>query len=358
MTSVGIGSCTALIIAAFGIRTSLLSTMDIQYDEIFHYTAQVSTSENLLASERKDIETYIQESPDITDHVPCRMNAVTAEENGYSTTCYLMTIPADRIDTFVTLRTYGDKEPIALNDEGIVIGQKLSELLNVGPGDSIVIDGDTRATVPVAAVNEHYLGHFAYMTPGCYEKVFGKSCQDNSYLLKLSDDSADLCNAVFTDMMDLHGVLAASRTLSTRDTYMKSMEQVDFVIVIVILSAAALALVVLYNLSNINITERRRELATIRVLGFYDREMSDYVNRENGVLTILGILFGIVAGHFLHVWLVKSVEIDLMMFGRTTDPWAYVWSALLTSVFSALVALLAHRKMKRIDMVESLKSAE
>ena len=129
-------------------------------------------------------------------------------------------------------------------------------------------------------------------------------------------------------------------------------------VVIVILSAAALAMVVLYNLSNINITERQRELATIKVLGFYDREVSAYVYRENIVLTVFGIALGIAMGHFLHVWLVRSVEIELMMFGRETDPMAYVWAACLTVLFSVLVNLMAHRKMKKIDMVESLKSAE
>ena len=136
------------------------------------------------------------------------------------------------------------------------------------------------------------------------------------------------------------------------------MERIDFVVVIVILAAAALAMVVLFNLSNINITERMRELATIKLLGFYDREVSAYVYRENIVLTVFGILAGILMGHYLHVWLVRSVEIDLMMFGRETDPRSYLFAAILTCLFSLIVNLMAHRRMKSIDMVESLKSAE
>ena len=179
-----------------------------------------------------------------------------------------------------------------------------------------------------------------------------------AFLLTLADSSQALCDAVFSDLMALQGVQSATRMETTRDTYLSSMERIDFVVVIVILSAAALAMVVLYNLSNINITERKRELATIRVLGFYDREVSAYVNRENVVLTAVGIVLGCFLGHFLHVWLVKSVEIDMMMFGRDTDPLAYLWAALLTALFSGAVSLLAHRRMKGIDMVESLKSAE
>ena len=144
----------------------------------------------------------------------------------------------------------------------------------------------------------------------------------------------------------------------TQDTYMHSMERVDFVVVIIILAAAALAMVVLFNLSNINITERQRELATIKLLGFYDKEVSAYVYRENIVLTVFGILVGCFMGHWLHIYLVRSTEIDLMMFGRQTAPSAYVYAAILTMLFSVLVNVLAHFKMKKIDMVESLKSAE
>ena len=158
--------------------------------------------------------------------------------------------------------------------------------------------------------------------------------------------------------MKLEGASGTSRIFDIRDTYLNSMERIDFVVVIVIISAAALAMVVLYNLSNINITERKRELATIKVLGFFDGEVSAYVYRENIVLTIIGIALGILMGHILHTWLVKSVEIDLMMFGRDTDPRSYAFAAVLTAVFSVIVNVMAHKKMKLIDMVESLKSAE
>ena len=234
----------------------------------------------------------------------------------------------------------------------------MAELLNLKVGDTFTVDSDGRFTVTVAGIAEHYLAHFIYMTPAYYEQVFGEEYSSNAYLLTFASDDQALCDEIFAELMDLNGVAAATRTSSTRDTYQHSMERIDFVVVIVILSAAALAMVVLYNLSNINITERQRELATIKVLGFYDREVSAYVYRENIVLTVFGIALGIAMGHFLHVWLVRSVEIELMMFGRETDPMAYVWAACLTVLFSVLVNLMAHRKMKKIDMVESLKSAE
>lgn len=358
MTVIGIGGCTALIIAGFGLRSSLLTTMSVQYDDLYHYTAQLAVNDNLLESEREVIEEHIAGNPDITASLPCRLGSVTAESDTYSTTVYLEVVDPAEIGDFVELRTMGDREPLTIPDDGVIIDQKLSELLDVGPGDTFTVDGDSRAELRIAAVTEHYLAHFIYASPAYYEKAFGEDYQSNAYLLSFTSSDEALCDEVFTDLMDLNGVVSATRMLNTKDTYLSSMERIDFVVVIVILSAAALAMVVLYNLSNINITERIRELATIRVLGFYDREVSAYVNRENVVLTIVGIALGILGGHFLHVWLVKSVEIDLMMFGRETDPMAYLWSALLTAAFSGAVSLIAHRKMKKIDMVESLKSAE
>ena len=357
MTVIGIGGCTALIIAGFGIRSSLLTTMSRQYEDIYHYTAQLSVSDNLLDTERAAIDRYLSESDDVVDSLPCLLTSVTAESDTYSTTAYLEAADPERLGDFVTLRTM-DGQPLTVPEDGAIIDQKLSELLDVGPGDTITVDGDIRAEVRVAAVTEHYLAHFIYLSPSYYEEIFGEDYKDTAFLLTLTSSDQELCDAVFSDLMALQGVQSATRMETTRDTYLTSMERIDFVVVIVILSAAALAMVVLYNLSNINITERKRELATIRVLGFYDREVSAYVNRENVVLTAVGIALGCVLGHFLHVWLVKSVEIDLMMFGRDTDPMAYVWAALLTALFSAAVSLLAHRKMKGIDMVESLKSAE
>lgn len=358
MTVAGIGGCTALIIAGFGLRSSLLTTMDRQYGDIYHYTAQAALNSNVLEEEKASVESYLNTCTDITEYMPCRLSSATAQSDTYNVSAYIEVADSDAIGDFIALRDSETGEPLTLSDDGVIITQKLSELLGVGVGDSFTIDGDVRTTVTISAVTEHYLAHFVYMTPAYYEEVFGSDYAENAYLMTFTEDSDAVCDRVFADLMEYNGVASLSRIADTRDTYHHSMERIDFVVVIVILSAAALAMVVLYNLSNINITERKRELATIKVLGFFDREVSAYVNRENAVLTIGGIAFGILIGHYLHTWLVKSVEIDLMMFGRDTDPMAYLWAALLTAAFSVLVNFMAHRKMKKIDMVESLKSAE
>ncbi len=358
MTVIGIGGCTALIIAGFGLRSSLLFTMSRQYDELFHYSGQVTLSDNVLDDERRAVEDFLAGDERIVNYVPCAASSATVTTSGYSTTAYIEVMEADEIGKVVDLFDYKSGDPITMGDEGVYIDQKLSELLDVSLGDTFFLDGDERGDVTVAGIYEHYTGHFVYMTPGYYESALGADGEPNAYLLNFTSDDTDTCNAIFEKLLSLSGVATTSRMRDTQDTYMHSMERVDFVVVIIILAAAALAMVVLFNLSNINITERQRELATIKLLGFYDGEVSAYVYRENIVLTVFGILMGCFMGHWLHIYLVRSTEIDLMMFGRQTEWTAYVYAAILTMLFSVAVNILAHFRMKKIDMVESLKSAE
>ena len=358
MTVIGIGGCTALIIAGFGLRSSILYTMSRQYSELFHYTAQVVLSDSVLSEEREAIEEFLTTDARVTDLARCDISSATAASDDYSVTAYVEVLQPGDLPRFMELYDCKTGETITLDDGGVYIDQKLSELLGITVGDTFLVDGDARANVTVAGIFEHYTGHFIYMTPGYYEKTFGTPAETGAYLLTLESDDAELCSALFEELLSLNGVAATTRMRDTQDTYQHSMERIDFVVVIVILAAAALAVVVLYNLSNINITERLRELATIKLLGFYDGEVSAYVYRENIVLTVIGIAVGILMGHYLHTWLVLSTEIDLMMFGRETDPKSYLYAAVLTALFSFLVNLIAHFKMKKIDMVESLKSAE
>ena len=358
MTVIGIGGCTALIIAGFGMRSSLLFTMSRQYDDLFHYSAQVTLSSNVLPEERQAVEDFLAGDSHVVNDVPCTASSATVITSSYSTTAYVEVMEAGEIGKVIDLLDYKTGEPITMEDTGVYIDQKLSELLKVSVGDTFFLDGDARGDVTVAGIYEHYTGHFIYMTPSYYEQTLHADSEPNAYLMNFTSDDTDTCNAIFEKLLSMNGVVTTSRMRDTQDTYMHSMERVDFVVVIIILAAAALAMVVLFNLSNINITERQRELATIKLLGFYDGEVSAYVYRENIVLTVFGILLGCFMGHWLHIYLVRSTEIDLMMFGRQTAPSAYVYAAILTMLFSVLVNVLAHFKMKKIDMVESLKSAE
>ena len=358
MTVIGIGGCTALVMAGVGLRDSLTASMKIQYDELFAYHAQLTYAEGILEEERAEVQEHIAASDKIKEYAEIHASGVTAQSDTYSTSAYVEVFDGEDIGHFVLLRDHDTGERMQLPQSGALIDKKLSELLDIHPGDSFTIDSDGLHTAVVAGVYENYVGHFIYFTPAAYEEVFRQEPELNAMMLNLHDGSRENCERVTTQLLALNGVSAATRAADTQDTYLKSMERVDFVVVVVILCAAALAVVVLYNLSNINMTERMRELATIKVLGFYDREVSAYVNRENVVLTIVGIVLGCIMGKYLHGWLIRSVEIDIMMFGREVTTGCYLISAGLTALFSVIVNVIAHKQMKGIDMVESLKSAE
>ena len=198
-----------------------------------------------------------------------------------------------------------------------------------------------------------------YLSAAYYETLFGETPEDNVMLLTYTEeaDSAQ-SNQVSAELMAMDAVLSYSYFATLRDSFTNSMEAIDYAVVIIITAAAALAFVVLYNLTNINITERTRELATLKVLGFFDQETTAYVYRENLFLTLFGIVLGLVLGRLLHAWMVVTVEVDLVMFGRTAPPYAYVLAAVLTVVFSVMVNVAAHFKLKKVDMVESLKTVE
>ncbi|MCQ2553412.1 MAG: FtsX-like permease family protein [Clostridia bacterium] len=358
MTVIGIGGCTALIIAGFGLRYSLTYILQRQYGALTHYTAHITLDSKLDEEKRAAIEDFIIKDERVVDYTNLRMSALTAASNSGSQSAYLYAIDSDDAPLYLEFNDYKTKETIKLQDGGVYIDQKLSELLGLSVGDEIFLDGDQKAYATVLGIYENYTMHFIYMTPNSYQQIFGEKADLNAYFMHFTHNDIDFCNKIFEDYMSLDGVSGTSRVTDVMETFIESMERIDFVVVIVIISAGALALVVLYNLSNINITERKRELATIKVLGFYDKEVSAYVYRENVILTILGIIVGIVMGHWLHTWLVKSVEIDMMMFGRETNPMSYLFAAVLTILFSIFANVMAHYKMKKIDMVESLKSAE
>ena len=360
MTVIGIGGCTALIVTGFGLHESIFSILDQQFDVISCYDAVVGVDEGISAEEWNSVEQYLGGSPEVERWMSCYQTTMDASAGGvaYSTSVYSIR-DEDVFRQFMNLRHRLDEERVELSDEGAVITEKLSELLDVRVGDTIVLDGDKRVEVPVADITEHYVMHNVYLTEALYTELFGAPEGDNALLLTYAegDESAE-SDRVSTALMGMPGVVSYGYIATLRDSFTDSMVAIDYAVIIIILSAAALAFVVLYNLTNINITERTRELATLKVLGFYDRETSAYVYRENIFLTVFGIALGLVLGRLLHGWMVVTVEVDIVMFGRVAPPYAYILAALLTVVFSVVVNIVAHYKLKKVDMVESLKSVE
>ena len=355
MTVAGIGGCAALIVTAFGLRDSIMSIMELQYNEIYHYDA-IAGLDHPTDEQWDGISALLDSHPLVSDWTSEHAETVTAESDAYTADASLEVVAdSETLERFVDLRHRTDSDPVTLPDSGAVITEKLAQLLDVEPGDTMILDGDSRVEVQVADITEHYIQHYVYLSESAYEEVFGQEPEQNALLIRYAGDDA---SELDQELVALDGISSLTRTEDTRRTFGTSLESVDYAVALIIVCAAALAFVVLYNLTNINITERLRELATLKVLGFYDGELSAYIYRENVILTVLGTLLGMVLGKLLHQWLILTVEIDLLMFGRTISPTSYLWAALLTAVFSLTVNLFAHRKLKKLDMVESLKTVE
>ena len=358
MTVIGIGGCAALIVTAFGLRDSIFAVMDKQYDEIYRYSAQLGLVEHITPGEWAEVEKALDGSDLVEDWTEEHTETITAESAAYTADATLDVVENSGVlERFVNLRHRTDDQTVTLPDDGVVITEKLSLLLGVKAGDTITLDGDSRVEVRVADITEHYIQHNVYMSATYYEQVFGQAPQENAVLVRY-DTQADGAQELEQELVSLDGISSLTRIEDTRQTFGTSLESVDYAVALIIVCAAALAFVVLYNLTNINITERMRELATLKVLGFYDGELSAYIYRENVILTVFGVAMGMVMGKLLHQWLILTVEIDLLMFGRTVAPTSYLWAVLLTTVFSLVVNLAAHRKLKKLDMVESLKTVE
>lgn len=363
MTVIGIGGCTALIISGFGIRNSLYDVFDKQYDEITPYSAQISLMDNITDDELTEIAAVLDGSELVKEWISVSNQPITAESDSRSldSNVYLFTVAdQERFNDFVHLRHRQDNAEVSLPQDGAVITEKLADMLDVDVGDTItLIDGDNRrAEVTITDLTENYVFHYIYITEECYEALFGQVSEINSLMVTYTEDTEENSDAVAEQLIPLSGVSSVSRIEGTKNTFIEGMKGVDYAVVVITVSAAALAFVVLFNLTNINITERMRELATLKVLGFYTGELNAYIYRENIFLTIFGILLGLVLGKFLHQWLILTVEIDMVMFGRDAGVMSYVYAAVLTALFSFLVNVISRKKLKKIDMVESLKTVD
>ncbi len=361
MTVIGIGGCTALIVTGFGLHESIFSILNQQFDHVFLYDATLGLDKHAGADKLAEVERYLDASPWVEDYLLTSTAALEASAAGPAQNVYLFAVDnQERFEQFIQLGHRTDDAPVVLPDDGVVITEKLSELLEVSVGDTVTLDNDgKRVQARVDDIAENYVSHYVYLSDGCYRALFGEDPELNEMLLRYADGAGEAeSDTVSANLMALDGVDSYSYIATLRDNFTDSMEAIDYAVVIIITAAAALAFVVLYNLTNINITERIRELATLKVLGFFDREVTAYVYRENIFLTLFGIVLGLVMGRFLHAWMVLTVEVEMVMFGRVAPPYAYWLAAGLTVVFSVAVNIAAHFKLKKVDMVESLKTVE
>ena len=360
MTIFGIAGSMGLMLVGFGIQDSVSDIATIQYRDLQHYEGMIIEDSDATEEEREELLEYMKGNEKIAHCNRVQMTKISAPKGGTSISVYLF-VP-EKLDEFakdVTLQNRITKEKYELTDEGAAISEKTSRLLGLKVGDNITLEkADKQYTVRVAVITENYMSHYLYMTPAVYEQTFGEEPDYQDIVFTLKDEYKDASDSVGTEILTYPGALSISYTSSLSAQVDRMLSTLDVVILVLIVSAGLLAFVVLYNLNNINITERQRELATLKVLGFYDGEVSQYVLRENVILTALGILFGAVFGILLHRYVITTVEVDAVMFGRNIKPLSFLYSGVLTSVFSVVVNGVMHFKLKAIDMVESLKSVE
>ena len=362
MTVFGIGGCMALLLVGFGLRDSIMDVVLLQYGEIQLYDGMLVLNEEASDAEVEALKKDLASRSDVEESMDVHMKKHTAKgENGTCDVYLMMPEKLENFSGFIHTRNRITKETYTLGDEGIILAEKTAKMLGVKSGGSITVESSDGkdVEVPVAEICENYMQNFAYISPGLYEKLFGSVPEANNILFK-GTDSADEAAIEKTGQELLKNKAALSVTyIGTLAERLDSMlGSLDVVIVVLIISAGMLAFVVLYNLNNININERKRELATLKVLGFFDGEVSSYVFRENVLLTVFGCILGVVLGSALHRYVITTVEIESYMFGRIIKIPSYLLAIALTFGFSFLVNLLMHFKLKKIDMVESLKSVE
>lgn len=356
MTIIGVAGCTALLLTGFGVKDSVNMILSVQFEDIYQYQATVG----LDPDQPSDELTQFMQAPDHFEGTTRVMNAVyEADYEGNSDNVYLY-VPEDvtTISQFIQFRTRKGHHPIDFTDDSVIITEQLANTMGISIGDTICLKSigfdSSEAFVTVTDITENYINNYVYLSPSVYQEIFGEPPSYNQYLVRATEDEEDL----FEQLRTLDGVSCVIMTQDIIDPVQDSLDSINTVIMVLVVAAAVLALVVLYNLTNINICERIREIATLKVLGLFDREINSYIYRETVVFTAAGCLLGLLFGRFLFRFVIQTVEMDYIMLGRSIQWQSYLLSILLTFVFAFLVHLMMSRKMKKIDMIESLKSVE
>ena len=364
MTVIGVAGCTALLVTGFGISDSINGIMVKQYTDVSQYDLMTAVTDAADTQSGPVYDYLFAGGSDgaVTSSLATMTEAATQElPDGSTAEVYLM-VPQDAaaLNDYIDMHERTSRQPTPLGETGVVLTEKLAELLDVKAGDTVtLVNGDgAEGSFTVSGVCENYVSNYVYMSAATYADAFGQEPEWNNILSQLSDDSQQARDAISTELLAMDEVASLTFTEDMMTQVLNMLNSINAVVVMIVVCAAVLALVVLYNLTNINVAERVKEIATIKVLGFYDREVSAYVMRETVALTIIGALFGLAGGIALHRFVIYTVEVDAVMFGRTIDPSSFVYSLALTMLFSLIVNLLMGRKLKHISMVESMKAPE
>lgn len=359
MTVTGIAACTGLMVTGFGLREGIVGAIEKQFNDIFRYDMQVVLTKEIKNDEINKLKDAVMEDSNIRAVLFTSYGSTSVSTAGSGNEDVYVVIPEEKaaLNDYISLSMKG--EDLVLDDEGAILTRKLATVLDKKVGDTFKLTlNEKTVEVKVSAITEHYLQHYIYMSRDYYERITGNKVLYNSFYGLIYDSGEEAENATLSSLKSIDGIGAVSFKGNVHIEAGKSMESIDSVVFILIISAGILAFVVIYNLTNININERRRELATIKLLGFYDKELAMYIYRENIILTIIGCLLGIPLGKLLTNFVIVTAETNIMMFMRTIDAVYFLYSIALTIAFSVIVNLVMYGKFDKIDMIESLKSAE
>ena len=361
MTVIGIAGCTALLLAGFGIKDSIEAIVEKQFGEVYKYNMTIVFDSNTDMQNQGEIIKEVSKNGEITDYTSIKTKNVDVSSDE-ATEAVTIIVPKykNEFNNFIDLKSRKNKEEVEIQEDGIILTEKAAKQLKVRIGDTIYIDKEENEKVPVKirGISEQYVMNYVYMTDNLYEKIFKEEIKFNKMFAILANKSKESEDKLSKEILKESKVTSVSFNSLSENSFKETISSLNYVVLIMIISAGALAFVVLYNLTNVNISERIREIATIKVLGFYDNEVSAYVYRENFVLTFIGTLTGLGLGVLLHKFIMITAEPDNMMFGRNIDFMSFLYASILTLVFASIVNFVMYFKLKKTPMVESLKSVD
>ena len=360
MTIIGIMGCTALSLTGFGVRDAISDIVENQFHKIWQYQAMVVV-DGITDSETEETLKILREYDPEAEELLVSQKMYTMSGDNRKMSAYLM-VPqsGEQLADFIRLAGRTNGQVYTLQEEGVLLTEKLAKQMGLKAGDTVTIEVDEMHSVQttVQGIVENYAQHYAYMLPATYEKLFGDTPVYNMILARYSGLDEEAETAMSEQIVAVNHVMTMQLQKHMMETFTQMLKAMDTVVLVLILSAGMLAYVVLYNLANVNINERIREIATLEVLGFNDKEVSQYVFRESIVLTLIGAVLGLALGRLLTAFVVQTAEIDIVMFGREVKFWSYIWAFALTILFSWIVNRFMHKPLRQISMVESLKSVE
>lgn len=359
MSIIGIAGCTALIITGFGIRSSVSQIVDLQYNEVFTYDAVVRLEDEVSVNVAKKYQSQLLQRDEVSNVeyvLNQSVNLLKNKEDLYGSMIVYQSM--DNIENFIHFEKFNNNKQITLDDNGVVISAKTAELLQVGEDDTIDVEmNGKKYNVKIAGIMKNYFMNYIYMSQNFYEELTGKDLKVNHAFMTMKKLDQSYKTSI-EDYMKDKGYGNISSADSYGADFNDEIKSIDIVVLILIICAGALSFIVLYNLTNINIQERKSEIATIKVLGFRRKEVYDYIFRENIILSIIGSLVGTIFGYFLHQFIIRTVELEVTMFVRSIDIYSYIFAFVITMGFTLLINYSMRRVLNKVNMVESLKSIE